>query len=88
MGYLYLVLLNDVGELSCPDKAVVWRDEQETIAAVEGGRSGLHQPGLHVPSAWCYTGRKKHNTQDRWLIRDSSDYHCQHAWIIILGLLR
>ena len=48
----HLVLLDDVGELSGPDEAVVWRDEQETVAAVQGGRSGLHQPGLDVPSAW------------------------------------
>ena len=50
-----LVPLDDVGKLSGPDEAVVRRDEQETIAAVQGGRSGLHQPGLDVPSAWFYT---------------------------------
>lgn len=47
-----LVPLDDIGKLSSPDEAVVWRDEQETIAAVQGGHSGLHQPGLDVPSAW------------------------------------
>lgn len=46
-----LVLLDDVGELSGPHEAVVWRDEQETVAAVQGGRSGFYQPGLDVPPA-------------------------------------
>lgn len=37
-----LVLLNDVCKLSSPDEAVVWCNEQETVAAVQGWRSGLH----------------------------------------------
>lgn len=56
---LDLVLFDDVGEFSGPDEAVVWRDEQETIPTVQGGRSGLHQPGLNVPSACWYMGREK-----------------------------
>lgn len=27
-----------------------------------------------------------HKYTDRWFITDSSDYHCQHAWIIVLGV--
>ena len=57
---LDLVLFDDIGEFSSPDEAVVWRDEQETIPTVQGGRSGLHQSGLNVPSACWYMGRKKH----------------------------
>lgn len=63
-----LVLLDDVGKLSGPDEAVVRRDEEETVAAVQGGRSGLHQPGLDVPTAW---GKKKFTKHtDKWLISD------------------
>lgn len=50
-----LVFFNDIGKLSNPDKAVVWRDEQETIATVQGGCSRLHQSGLDMASSWFYT---------------------------------
>lgn len=86
-SHTHFVLFDDVGKLSGPDEAVMRRDEQEAIAAVEGGRSGLHQPGLDVPSAWCCTGMEKKQHTDRWLIAESSDYHYQHAWIIKLEVL-
>lgn len=54
-----LVLLDDVGKLSGPHEAVVRRDEQETVAAVQGGRSGFYQPGLDVPPAWIKDTHKE-----------------------------
>lgn len=53
----HLALLNNIGKLSDPDEAVLWRDEQETVAAIQGGCSRLHQSGLDVPAAWFHTDR-------------------------------
>lgn len=38
----YFAFLYDIGELSDPDEAVVWGDEQEAVSAVQRGSSGLH----------------------------------------------
>lgn len=51
----YFVFLDDIGELSDPDEAVVRGDEQEAVAAVQRGSSGLHQADLDMPSTWFHT---------------------------------
>ena len=48
----HLSFLYDVGKLPSPDEAVVGRDQEETVSAVQGRGSGLHQPGLNMAPAW------------------------------------
>ena len=42
-------LLDNIRKLSCPDEAVVVSDQEEAVATVQGGRSGLNKPGLDMP---------------------------------------
>lgn len=49
---LYLCFLDDVGKLSTPHEAVLWRDEKEAVSAVERAGRGLHQAHLHVSAPW------------------------------------